>query len=262
MFSETDAIIMIYFSFWLALAGAIMGSGLNCMAARNEKGESWARGRSKCDSCGHVLSIRDLVPLFSYIFFRGRCRYCGSKIPADCFQSEAAGAVMYLCLGLGFGSSLELGMWLVFGGLLLLMSLTEIRERMLPDRFLWLAALNRVLWMPVLNEPMLPALKAMLPGLAVSFLMFVCILVYGCVRGREIMGGVKILIVMALYLDLPGLLLALVTAGFLGNFVSIASGRRRGGKMAFAFFLTAGVVVSAAFGGLIVGWCTGRLYTQ
>ena len=42
--------------------------------------ESVLRGRSYCDVCGHVLAARDLVPVFSYLFSRGRCRYCGAKL--------------------------------------------------------------------------------------------------------------------------------------------------------------------------------------
>jgi len=55
-------------------------SFLNCMGCRMLRGASVLRGRSYCDVCGLVLAARDLVPVFSYLFSRGRCRYCGAKL--------------------------------------------------------------------------------------------------------------------------------------------------------------------------------------
>lgn len=72
--------ITIYSCCIAALLGACMGSFLNCAAWRVVHGESVLRGRSHCDVCGHVLAPRDLVPVFSYVFSRGRCRYCGAKL--------------------------------------------------------------------------------------------------------------------------------------------------------------------------------------
>ena len=62
------------------LLGLVMGSALNCLAWRMAQGEKWSGGRSRCPQCGHELNALDLVPLFSYLFLRGRCRYCGEKI--------------------------------------------------------------------------------------------------------------------------------------------------------------------------------------
>ena len=77
------------------------------------------RGRSRCAGCGRTLSPGELVPVFSYLFSRGRCRGCGGKIPAECLWAELAGAAAFVCLGVRFGLTLELAQWLVFGGLLL-----------------------------------------------------------------------------------------------------------------------------------------------
>ena len=69
----------------LALAfvfGLFMGSFLNCLAWRITHGESVLRGRSHCASCGHVLEVRDLVPVLSWLLLGGRCRFCGERISA------------------------------------------------------------------------------------------------------------------------------------------------------------------------------------
>ena len=52
--------------------GACMGSFLNCAAVRIGRGESFIKGRSHCMHCGHELSLKDLVPVLSWVFLRGR----------------------------------------------------------------------------------------------------------------------------------------------------------------------------------------------
>ena len=61
------------------LLGLVIGSFLNCVIYRIEKEES-ILGRSYCPKCGRVLSFFDLFPLFSWLFLKGRCRYCKEKI--------------------------------------------------------------------------------------------------------------------------------------------------------------------------------------
>ena len=58
--------ITVYCCAVAALLGACTGSFLACLAWRTVHGESVLRGRSHCDVCGHVLGVRDLVPVFSY----------------------------------------------------------------------------------------------------------------------------------------------------------------------------------------------------
>ncbi len=83
----------------LFLLGTGAGSFLNCLTYRIYRGKS-ILGRSFCDNCGHVLHIRDLVPLFSYILFRGKCRYCLKRIsfqhPLVEFMTGALFASFYI----------------------------------------------------------------------------------------------------------------------------------------------------------------------
>jgi len=64
-----------------ALFGIILGSFLNVCIDRIPRGKSLLMGRSHCDTCGRSLAILDLIPIASYLWLRGRCRYCGARIP-------------------------------------------------------------------------------------------------------------------------------------------------------------------------------------
>ena len=75
--------IVIYLVAIFAILGLVMGSALNCLALRLARGEKWSgNSRSACPSCGHTLTAADLVPLFSWLFLRGKCRHCGAPISA------------------------------------------------------------------------------------------------------------------------------------------------------------------------------------
>ncbi len=76
-------VVKILTIFLFFMLGGSLASGISCAVWRKKHGESWLKtARSHCDSCGHVLSATDLVPVLSYIVLRGKCKYCGAKIPA------------------------------------------------------------------------------------------------------------------------------------------------------------------------------------
>ena len=92
------SISVLYWGMMLAVwfvIGAGMGSVANALIDRLPRGESWVKGRSHCDKCGHVLNIFDLIPLLSFVWLRGKCRYCHKPISVRNFVVE-------LILGLAF----------------------------------------------------------------------------------------------------------------------------------------------------------------
>ena len=76
--------------------GACLASFLQVVAQRAAVPGSppFYKGRSHCDACGHALGAAELVPLFSWLLLRGRCRHCGARVPASYPLAE-------LCGGLG-----------------------------------------------------------------------------------------------------------------------------------------------------------------
>ncbi len=80
---------MLYSVVWFVL-GTFMGSFVGVLAYRIPRDQQWVRGRSVCPVCGHELGVRDLIPLWSYVFLRGRCRYCHAPIGAGTLWIEIA----------------------------------------------------------------------------------------------------------------------------------------------------------------------------
>ena len=96
--------------------GSILASFANLVVLRTIREESIVSPPSHCDSCGHRLRTRDLVPILSYIFLRGRCRYCKSKIPIESFMVEL---ILGLIFAIIFDFSNIIGSILIFLGLML-----------------------------------------------------------------------------------------------------------------------------------------------
>jgi len=81
--------------------GASLFSFLNVVAWRLPRGRSFVAGRSACPACGHTLGFFDLVPVLSWLFLRGRCRYCGARVsPRYLLMELLGGALALLCAAL------------------------------------------------------------------------------------------------------------------------------------------------------------------
>lgn len=253
-----EMIMKVYLSIWLALFGAIWASFTDCAVSRWAAGEKMFAGRSKCAACGHILSALDLIPVFGWLFRRGRCRYCGKPIPADCLVSELAGAAGFVCAGLRFGLSLELGQWLIWWALLLTLSLTDGAKRIIPDPLLLALAANRLIWFFVRKEEF-SAVFGVFKACLVPLALLALVLLAEKVTGREVMGGgdIKLLFALALYLSWAQLLLTLLAGCLAGLLWAALAGQKRGAAVPFGPFLAAGAGVTVFFGDPLIQWYFG-----
>ncbi len=108
--------------------GAVIASFTTVIAERVYTGQSWMRGRSRCNSCRRTLSFIDLVPVFSLIAFRGRCRTCRAKIPLSYSLFEAVLGIIFLLAYLKMGLSLAFAVFLVACTILLFIVVYDLRH--------------------------------------------------------------------------------------------------------------------------------------
>lgn len=90
-----------------AALGLIIGSFLNVVVLRLHT-KTISKGRSKCMRCGHILSGKDLVPVFSYLALGGRCRYCRSKISVQYALVEITTSFVFLMIAMKISSVFEI----------------------------------------------------------------------------------------------------------------------------------------------------------
>lgn len=114
-----------------AALGAIAGSFLNALSFRFNTGRGMG-GRSHCMHCGHTLEAPDLVPLFSFLALRGRCRHCGSKISLQYPLVEAAAAVLGALTLSAHPAPLLFAFWFIVWMTLLFVVVYDVRHTVIP----------------------------------------------------------------------------------------------------------------------------------
>ena len=83
--------------------GASVFSFLNVIIYRLPRHKQFTLGHSMCTSCGHELTMRDMIPILSWVSLRGKCRYCGAKISARYTIVEVLGGCFAVLWTLDLG---------------------------------------------------------------------------------------------------------------------------------------------------------------
>lgn len=124
-----DVITKVVYAVFAFIFGSVIGSFLNVVILRTPLKQSLVTEPSHCFSCGHRLAWYDMFPIFSWIFLRGKCRYCGEKISPRYMIVEAVCAACYCLAYLLFDSIWELAFSAVLFAVLIVLSGIDI------DRF-------------------------------------------------------------------------------------------------------------------------------
>lgn len=215
--------------FFSALIGVCFGSFLNCLAWRTVHGESIMKGRSHCDSCGHVLGLADLIPVVSYLIHKGRCRWCGSKLPSLYLWSELISAAVFVSIALKFGISPLTLQYLLFASVLLACTFADLEAYIIPDGFIISAIVIRLIFI-FTSGSILSELKfSAIGGFSVSLALLLIVSVFEKIIKREAMGGgdIKLFFVTGLYLGWRNNILCLFLSCILGIVFALITQKSR-----------------------------------
>ncbi len=207
-----DAVILFTF-------GTIGGSFLNALAFRHNTGKSmW--GRSACTSCGKVLRASDLVPVLSYVFLRGRCAACKTSISLQYPLVEVLAGILAV---LSYAQAqTPVGFVLSFGFcmLLLFIAIYDLRHTIIPDQFVYAAAI-----VGLLSHLGLETGSVALPGTTFflgALLSVPLALIWLVSRGRAMgLGDAKLMLAIGLFLGFSSGLAALVLSFWIGAVVGL-----------------------------------------
>ena len=105
--------------------GLIIGSFLNVCIYRIPRKENIALGRSHCTNCNTIIKWYDLIPVLSYIFLRGKCRKCKTKISIQYPMVELVNGLAYLGIYMILGyTSLFYILCVIISSLIVLIGIT------------------------------------------------------------------------------------------------------------------------------------------
>lgn len=240
--------------FWLTyitVMGFVIGSFLNVCIYRIPLHLNIAKGRSFCPSCHTTLKPYDMVPIFSYLILRGKCRKCKAPISVQYPLVEALTGILFLAAFLAHGFTIYSGLLCLFFCCLIVVSITDIQTMMIPDSlqvFIFILAVINIIVTP--NE-----FIEKLIGLAV---ISIPMLLIAAITGGFGGGDVKLCAVSGLFLGWKLVLLGAFAGCILASCWSILLIiRKKADKktlISFGPFLCFGFLFAALFGSQLITW--------
>lgn len=238
------------------LYGIVIGSFLNVCIYRIPLGESISKERSHCMTCGYQLRWYDLVPLFSWLALRGKCRKCKTPISAQYPIIEAVNGVLYILIFAVNGMNMVSVLYCLMASALLALSVIDFRTYEIPFGFnVFIAVLGLIRIGLTLDNWH----EFVIGFFAVSVLLEIILLVSG---GRAIGGGdVKLMAAAGLLLGWKLIILAFFIGCILGSVIHIIRMKVSQAEHVLAMgpYLSAGVLIAALWGNQFIDWYFGFL---
>jgi leader peptidase (prepilin peptidase) / N-methyltransferase len=229
-----------FFSF---LFGLVIGSFLNVCITRIPEGLSIVSPGSRCPRCLTSIKPYDNIPVLGWLFLRGKCRNCGLAISPMYPIIELVTGLHFLLTYYEFGLTVTAFKWLFFTCLILILIVTDILYRLLPDAITWtgfgigLAFATRIPPSNVLNSyitdvwihdrrlPLAAAgvIDALLGAAVGAFFLWAAAALYKLVRKREGMGmgDVKMMALVGAFLGVRGAFLTILFGTLLGSIIGV-----------------------------------------
>lgn len=250
---------------WLILIfifGLIIGSFLNCVIWRLYKEESFVSGKSYCPHCRHSLGFWDLFPILSYLFLRGKCRYCKGTISFQYPLIELITATLFSSVFIYLGSIISLGLffWLTIISFLIVIFVFDLKYFIIPDEVIYPAIFLSIAWLlysfftgTISSHEIVLSIFS---SLGASLFFF---LIWFFSKGTAMgFGDVKLALLLGLLLGFPNTIVALflgfLLGAIIGSVMILLKKKGLKSEVPFAPFLVVGTIISFFFGRDIVSW--------
>lgn len=231
--------------------GIIIGSFLNVLIYRIPKKEDFTFTRSHCMNCGYQLQWFDLIPLFSYIFLKGRCRKCGEKISLQYPLIEALNGILYVVIFVRVGFCADGILYCLAASAMLALSVIDLRTFEIPFGFnVFIACLGVVM----LALHMRQWQQYVIGFFAVSLCLYIIVVVS---NGRAMgMGDVKLMAASGLLIGWQKNFLALFLACIVGSVIHLIRMKvtKADHVLAMGPYLSIGIFISMLFGDDMIQW--------
>ena len=248
-----------------AVLGLAVGSFLNVCIDRLPQNKSIAFPPSHCEACQHKLAAKDLIPVFSYLKLRGRCRYCQASVPRRLFWVELATGLIFALLYWHYGLSPALGIMIFYACLFIIIFVIDLEHGLILNKVVYpslvVALLLALLPRPWLTQWIVTGIANAAIGGAIGFALFLLIAIVS--RGGMGWGDVKLAALIGLAAGFPLVFLAIIMAAILGGIVAvamvIAKKKQRRQTIPFGPFLAVAAMITLLWGSNIMTWYLGLM---
>lgn len=248
--------IELYFYCLILLLGLLIGSFLNVCIYRIPRKESIVKGSSHCTVCNTRIKAYDLIPVFSFLILRGKCRNCKSKISIRYPLVELTNFILYALILFTYGVSLQTVLYCALASTLIVISMIDSDTQEIPNGLiLFLLCLSPLSF--IINE--IPFWHKLIGFFAASGILFILT----CLTDGFGGGDIKLMAACGLLIGYRNILLALfigiIIGGIIGAF-HLLKKREKGATMPFGPSLSIGIMVASLYGDMIIRWYVETLF--
>jgi leader peptidase (prepilin peptidase)/N-methyltransferase len=231
--------------------GLVIGSFLNVCIYRIPKKENIVSTRSHCMECGYQLKWNDLVPLFSYLFLRGKCRNCKTKLSVQYPLVEVLNGILYVTIVLVNGWEWQSLLLCLLTSALIVLSIIDFRTYEIPLGInIYILALGLIA--TALDYP--NWISHAIGFFAVSVFLYLLIWIS---KGRAIGGGdMKLMATCGLFLGWKLVILAFLLGCIIGSIIHVIRMRvsKEDHVLAMGPYLAVGVFIASLWGNGMITW--------
>jgi leader peptidase (prepilin peptidase)/N-methyltransferase len=257
-----DIQLAVYFT----LLGFVIGSFLNVCIDRLPRNKSLISPPSHCDECNRRLGMIDLIPVLSYLILRGRCRYCGARIPLRVFLVEVATGALFLLAFWRYGLTGQFGVTAFWCCIFLVIIFIDWEHQLILDKITYpsavIALVILVIHTYVPGAKLLVTEATLLNGVISGVVLFTIFLLIGLLKPNAMgMGDAKLVALIGLVSGFPLVILSMLIGVVLGGIVAVIllATKKKGRKdvIAYGTFLAVGPIIALIFAPDILNWYLG-----
>lgn len=237
------------------IIGACLGSFYLVVGKRLPKGLNVINDRSKCDKCNHVLSGKDLVPILSFLFLKGKCRYCHEKISPLNLIIELTMGGLFLFSYKYYGVGYDMFLFMIVSSVMMLIFISDFSYYIILDSPLIISGILII----ILDFTYLGFEKTLIyliSGASLFLTMYLIKLLGDFLFKRESLGGgdIKFAFIIGLVLGFRLGLCALILSTFLALPYSCASIMlKKNNEVPYGPFLAASLFIVFVFSSKFIG---------
>ncbi len=255
------------------LFGMIVGSFTNVLIYRIPIGKSIVAPPSACTSCGNRLTAPDLVPVFSYIFLKGRCRHCRAPISPRYPMIELLTALVFVTLFMKYGLTVPFAAFIFLMTVLIAVFFIDLDHKIIPDELVLAGMAGGVVFFVYSRINPVPEVYGdgnwwtpvvgMFSGSV--FLLAVALLGMFLYKTEDAMGmgDVKLMLPIGLFLGwklcLTALFISVLLAGLTSLLLVALRIKKKKDTIPFGPFIVTGTFISILWGWDMLNWYLGML---
>lgn len=260
-----EAILIVIF----CLLGMTIASFLNVCIDRLPARQSLISPPSHCPACNRRLVFKDLIPIFSYLWLRGRCRYCGAPIPRRILWVELGTALLFGYVAWHFivwqnASGIELAVALFYSCIFIVIMVIDWEKGLILNKIVFPAigaalVISAAFSIFLPDVEIVPFIGRAAAGGGIGLGIFFLIVIVS--RGSMGWGDVKLALLIGLVCGFPLVFVALLIGVILGGVVAVLllslKIKKRGQAIPFGPFLALAAIVTLLWGNGILDWYRG-----